>query len=374
MRVKVESFNVLHFLYPFLQSTILSSFPKTLTLAFFSSTASSKTLTLEKQEFPPKNATEIFRKSGCSDADITKLFLRLPYLLKSNLTTLQSKLCILQNLGFQGSDLIKIITRGPRILASRLSHGLDHRLEFLKTLFGSNQMLLKAIARNPSLLTYDIENRIKPCIALYQEIGINIKDLRSLIISHPRIVSHSFLNNEKLDYIHRIGLSIESKMYKYVVSLIAISRLETIREKVANFEKFGFSAEEVLGLFARSPYVLTLSVGKVQRNMTFVIGTMKLPTRIVLDNPFLVYFNLETVLKPRFLLAGKIQAMGLVPQIMGPSMFTAMRMNEPRFLRVFISSHKEDVAKELMDFYENAKEAKRLAQDSKSVVHKGFHF
>ncbi|KAJ8620352.1 hypothetical protein MRB53_028881 [Persea americana] len=120
----------------------------------------------------------------------------------------------------------------------------------------------------------------------------------------------------------------KSKMYKYVVSLIAISRLDTIRMKVANFDRFGFTVDEVMGLFGRTPHVLTLSVDKVQRNMTYIIGVMKLPASIVLDHPVLLYCNLETVLRPRFMLARKIQEMGLEPQMKGTSLISGMKMGE----------------------------------------------
>ncbi|KAK6228969.1 hypothetical protein SCA6_017920 [Theobroma cacao] len=117
-------------------------------------------------------------------------------------------------------------------------------------------------------------------------------------------------------------------MYKYVVALIGISRIETIQEKVTNLEKFGCSEDEVWSLLGRSPLILTLSVDKVQRNMTFVVGTMKLSPKVVLQYPFLLFCNLESVLKPRVLLAGKLKEMELHPQIKGAMMLRALRMKE----------------------------------------------
>ncbi|KAK1583158.1 hypothetical protein Q3G72_021404 [Acer saccharum] len=164
-------------------------------------------------------------------------------------------------------------------------------------------------------------------------------------------------------------------MYKYIVTLIAISRLETIQEKVANLEKFGISEDEVLALFGRSPLLLTLSVHKVQRNMTFVVATLKLPANIVLKYPFLLFNNLEAAMKPRLVLAGKIQDMGLSPEIKGrATILRALRMAEKRFLKAYVSCHPQDVADELMEVYRNAKCIKRLAEGSKKIVRKGFPF
>lgn len=317
---------------------------------------------------------DMFRRWGCNSTDISKIFHRRPSLHNADVNNLQSKLDTLSALGLTSSDLVKIINCRPRFLSCRINHCFEERLEFLIELFGSGNVLLKAITRNPSLLTYDFHKRIKPVVALYEELGVSRMDLIPLLMSRPTLIPRTSLTDEKMEFIHKSGVSNDSKMYKYVVSLIAISRIETIREKLLNFEKFGFTEDEVLGLFGRSPLVLTLSVDKVQRNMTFVLGTMKLQANVVLRYPFLLYFNLETVLKPRYLLAGKIQDMGLDPQIKGPAIFRALRMTEKRFLKAFVACHPKDVADELMEYYRNAKDVKRLAQASKKNLHKGFPF
>jgi len=224
------------------------------------------------------------------------------------------------------------------------------------TLFESREVLAKAIVRNPSLLTYDFHNKVKPVIALYEEMGVSGRDLIPMLLSRPTMIPRTSFDEEKMEYIRKTGISKGSKMYKYVVTLIGISRHETICRKVANLEKFGFSEEEIFSLFGRSPLMMTLSPS------------------VVLRYPFLLYSNLEAVMKPRVLLAGKIQDMGLNFQIKGPTMLRALRMTEKRFLKAFVELHPKDVADELMEFYRNAKGVKRLAEASKKSVTNGFPF
>ncbi|CAK7355429.1 unnamed protein product [Dovyalis caffra] len=322
----------------------------------------------------PANSVEVLRRYGCSDDDIEKMLLRRPALRNANLSQLQSKLSLLWELGITSNDLVKIINCRPRLLSVRINHFFDERLEYFMTLFGSRELLLKAIIRNPSLLTNDFHNRIKPVIALYEGMGIGREDLVPLLLSRPTLISRTSFNDEKMECIRKSGASKESNMFKHVVCIIGISRNETICEKAANIEKFGMSNEEVWLLIGRSPYLLTLSVDKVQRNMTFVVGTLKLPANVILEHPFLLYNNLEAVLKPRWLLAGKIEEMGLCPRIKGSLMLRALRMAEKRFLKAFVSCHPDDVAKELMEFYIKAKCVKRLAEGSKKEVFRGFPF
>ncbi|KAL0905863.1 hypothetical protein M5K25_024308 [Dendrobium thyrsiflorum] len=79
-------------------------------------------------------------------------------------------------------------------------------------------------------------------------------------------------------------------------------------------QRFGLSKDEVLSyLLARYPSVLTLSIDKVQRNMTYVLGIMKLPVWAVMEEPKLLSFNLDRCLKPQFLILRILQEVGLKP-------------------------------------------------------------
>ncbi|GAB4842661.1 hypothetical protein Ancab_012634 [Ancistrocladus abbreviatus] len=355
----------------YLPSTIVLS---TASLPLISSRTVSEELIKEVGEQAEAGVVRVLMKWGCSKSEITKIFSRQPALRKADSCNLESKLSLLSELGLNSSDLVKIIHCRPRFLSCRLNRYFDERLGYLESMFESREVLLKAIIRNPSLLTYDVHKIVKPVISLYEQMGISRKDLVPMLISRPTLIPRTKMNEEKLRYIQRTGVPKESKMYKYVVTIIGISRVETIREKVANLEKFGFSEDEVLGLIGRSPLLLTLSIDKIQRNMTFIMGTMQLPAKVVIDYPFLLYSSLEALLKPRLLLARKIEDMGLVPQIKGAMLLRALRMTEKRFLKVFVTCHPKDVMDELLGWYRNAKCVRRLAETSKKIQRKGFPF
>lgn len=321
-----------------------------------------------------RDSSAVLRQWGCSEADISKILQRIPSVRNMKLATLQSKLRVLGDFGVTSSDLVKIVTCRPRFLNSRIDRFLDERLQYLRDLFQSEEVLRKAIVRNPSLLIYDFHKQIKPVVSFYEQMGVGKHDLISMLISRPTLIPRSSLDDVKLDFIRRTGVEKGSKLYKYVVTIFAISRIETVLEKVANFEKFGFTEDEIFRLFGRSPLLLTLSIDKVQRNMTFVLGSMKLNASVVLQYPFLIFSNLEGVIKPRYLLGGKIDDMGLKPQIKGPLLLKTLRMTEKRFIKVFIDCHPKDVADELMAFYKTTKYIRRLAESSKKNARKGFPY
>ncbi|CAL0324393.1 unnamed protein product [Lupinus luteus] len=321
-----------------------------------------------------RDATEVLSKWGCNDDDLAKIYSRCPSLRNADAANVQSKLSLLSGLGIGATDLVKIINCRPRFFASRINSRFDERLAYLTSLFESKEVLHKAIVRNPSLLLCDNSYDIKATVLIYEVLGVKKSDLIQMLLLRPTLIARTSFDNEKLEFLGKTGLSRDSKMYKYVVTLIGISRVETIREKVENFERFGFSEDEIFDLFGRSPHVLTLSTNKVQRNMVFILGTLKFEAKIILKCPHLLYVNLDTVLKPRALLAMRIRDMGVEMKITESSILRSLRMTEERFLNLFVKCHLKEVADELMEFYRRTKEAKRLAQSSKKFIHKGFPF
>lgn len=369
---------MLRLLSTFSRRFLLSSTAKPSQL-FTSATCSTKCLA--QVEEAAKNTTaqstdavQVFREWGCNDEDLAKILKRNPCLRKSKAALLQSKLALLSRYGLKAPDLVRIINCRPRFLSSRVNRFFAERLSYLNSLFESQALLKRALVTNPSLLIYDFNKTIQPVLAQYEELGVNRDDFLFMICSRPTLISRTSFNEEKLEYIRKTGLTTDSKRYKYVVAIIGVSRLETIREKMAHFAKFGFSDEEIFQFIGRSPFVLTLSIEKVQRNMTFVLGTINLEAKIVLENPHLLFLNLDNKLKPRFFLMRKIGDMDSKLKCTQPSVISALRMKEKRFMKAFIECHSKEVANELLEFYMKAKEVKRLAESSRKHVCLGFPF
>jgi len=84
-----------------------------------------------------------------------------------------------------------------------------------------------------------------------------------MLILRLVIITRTSFDDEKMVYIIRTGVLKDAKLYKYVVTLIA-SRVEMIHAKVLNLKKFGLSDDDIVGLFGKSPNIMTLSTDKVQ--------------------------------------------------------------------------------------------------------------
>ncbi|GAA0140277.1 hypothetical protein LIER_01657 [Lithospermum erythrorhizon] len=184
----------------------------------------------------PKDSTDVLRKWGCSESDIFKIFSGRKSIEAMGVVKLQSKLNTLSDIGINPSELVKIINCRPHFLSNRIKC-LDERLEFFRELFGSREEILKAIVKNPSLLTYDLQGKMRPIVEMYERVGVSKMELSSMLVTRPTVIPRSTLDEKKMSLI-RTGVTQDCKMFKHVTVLFAISRSETIHKKIAYLEKF----------------------------------------------------------------------------------------------------------------------------------------
>jgi len=100
---------------------------------------------------------------------------------------------------------------------------------------------------------------------------------------------------------------------------------------------FGLHEDEIKELFRRYPYILNVSMDKVQKNMEFFMHTAGLPAKLVLTYPNLVsHFSLECTIKPRHKVWSAVSAMQ--PSKRPRSLIRALQLNERRFLEEYVYS------------------------------------
>ncbi|CAL9181089.1 unnamed protein product, partial [Musa hybrid cultivar] len=89
---------------------------------------------------------EFFKQSGWSDAQVMKLMQREPWLLRANLETiLKPRMRSLQDMGFSDTEIVQLVSSCPNMLILR---DIQPRINFWKSLLGSNERLIKASRRN----------------------------------------------------------------------------------------------------------------------------------------------------------------------------------------------------------------------------------
>ncbi|XP_057823383.2 transcription termination factor MTEF1, chloroplastic [Cryptomeria japonica] len=297
------------------------------------------------------NAEEVihsFKKYGFTEAQIADIVRRRPQLFGCADSALESKIKLLEDFGFVDQNLFRLLRINPSILTLRLENGLLPKMEFLKNTFQSQDVLVKALIKAPRLLSFSLEETLKPSLAFWEGWGFFGTGLLGFLRLYPAVLSRKSLTPAQMDLIHKIGTCKERKMFKYVVGLVATSAPKTLEAKIENLKLCGLSAEETWQLLGTVPLLLCYSKENVSEKMNFLVNDMKLPASYVVKHANLLRINLEKTTRPRCLVWQKIKSISDLDL----TLLTVLSMPEARFVSKIIEGHPE--SKTLRTIYENA--------------------
>ncbi|GLJ32359.1 hypothetical protein SUGI_0651200 [Cryptomeria japonica] len=138
--------------------------------------------TLDKVE----QLADMLNRHGCTEVQIANIIRIRPSLMKTSVERdLEPKIQLLKDLGVERENIPKIVTMSPNILASKLET-LRSNLEFLKTVFPTNDFLVRAIMRSPDVIVLSLQNKLKPSIAFWEGFGFHEIEFIKFLSSHAR--------------------------------------------------------------------------------------------------------------------------------------------------------------------------------------------
>ncbi|XP_057852666.2 uncharacterized protein LOC131062939 [Cryptomeria japonica] len=287
------------------------------------------------------------KKRGCTDVQIAKIMRNRPSIITVSEKKLEPKIRLLEDFGFEGQTLTKLLTSNPNILSLSLEKSLLPKMMFLKSIFGTEDALVKAMLRAPQLIGCNLEKVLKPSLAFWEGFGLSRVELSKFLRLAPSVLLRSSLTPAEAVLIDNIGLDKGSKMFKYVLIAVTVSRMETLEARIENLKFWGLSAEEIWRLFRVAPLVLNFSKETIGEKMNFVVNHLKEPANSVVKHPLLLQKSLERSVRPRFQVWQKIES----TTAPGLSIFKVLEMTEERFIKI-IEGHPDSEI--LWSIFENA--------------------
>ncbi|KAM0860193.1 hypothetical protein ACQ4PT_046706 [Festuca glaucescens] len=252
--------------------------------------------------------------------------------------TLAQRLAELRDLGLSPSQIARLVLvdparfRRPTIIA---------KLKYYAPLFGSFETLLLALKNNSYLLSSDLENVVKPNVALLRECGLDDCDIVKLCVPVPRLLT---TNPERVkamvERAKDVGVPRGSAMFRHVLLAVAFLSEEKIAAKVEFLRKtFKWSEAEVAIAVAKLPVVLRNSQDRLLRMSEFLMYEVGLEPEYIAHRPAMLTYSLEARLRPRYYVVKFLKDNGLLQR--NRSYYTAAQVSEKVFVEKFIHPYKK---------------------------------
>ncbi|CAL9772158.1 unnamed protein product [Musa acuminata subsp. burmannicoides] len=296
-----------------------------------------KCLTCHTKSSSSSLSIEYFKQNGWSDAQVMKLTQRAPKLLRAKVeTTLKPRMRSLQDMGFSVTEIVQLVSTCPAILFQNIQPNMN----FLRSLLGSNERLLKACRRNIFLLTSSLARRIEPNISLLRECGISDERIARMVVMMPGfVVRKNIFIKEVIEHVEELGVPRDCAMFPYaLLAVLNISRSKC-DATFATLKSFGWSQPDIIAILRKSPFVWKLSKKNISDKMTFLMKEAGCELQYIIRHPVLLSVSLEKTLRPRHEVINFLEQNNLLDK--GHSLVSVLLLTDGKFINKYLFPYKE---------------------------------
>ncbi|CAL9772070.1 unnamed protein product [Musa acuminata subsp. burmannicoides] len=287
----------------------------------------------EKELSSSSPSIEFFKQSGWSDPLVMKLLQREPRLLRANVETiLKPRMRSLQDMGFSDTEIVQLVSSCPCLLYLR---DIQPRIDFWRSLLGSNEMLIKACRRNMFLLASSLARKIEPNISLLRECGISEQHIAQMVVRLPSFLCHTEkCIKEAIKHVEELGVSRDCKKFpSALLTVVTLSR-SRLDATFATLISYGWSQPDCVAAFRKHPSIWSLSKKTLCDKMTFLMKEAGCELTYIICRPVLLTYSLEKRLRPRYEVMNFLDQNKLLDK--GHDLLSVILLSEEKFRNKFL--------------------------------------
>lgn len=212
-----------------------------------------------------KPVVDFFLALGITKPGIVKIFLKRPQIFGCSLEeNLKPTMVYLESIGVERRRWARILVQFPALLTYNKAK-LQEAVNFLHEVGLSTQDIGITIMRFPHVVSYSVEEKLRPTVAFLK--GIGVKDIRAFIKCSPQV----------------LGYSVEGNIKPTIRFLVDI----------------GYSEDEVITIVNRFPQVLSLAINENIRPKWEFFADTGWPKSYIVAFPQYFGYSLSKRIKPR---------------------------------------------------------------------------
>uniref|UniRef100_A0A0D9WNH7 Uncharacterized protein n=1 Tax=Leersia perrieri TaxID=77586 RepID=A0A0D9WNH7_9ORYZ len=244
-------------------------------------------------------------------------------------------LAFLSGLGLSRSDIAVAVVSDPRLLCAKVDKTLGANVADLSELGMSRSQM------NTRVLSYNIEQVIKPNLVVLQQCEITITNLPYYAFM-SRVIGRPTKHLEQAVVLaNKFELKQGTSMFSMAVVTFAIISQEKLAKTLQLLKKLGWSQDDLSLAVKYKPNILAMKEETLCRNMKFLTKDVGLEIPYIARRPALLFYSFECRLLPRHCLINVLKEHGLVKT--SYDYFRIAMISNDKFMDKFVHPYVESV-------------------------------
>ncbi|KAM7267822.1 hypothetical protein ACFE04_009988 [Oxalis oulophora] len=305
------------------------------------------------------------KSNGFEETHIAKLIKKHPKIITYGVeNNLKPKVDFFTQNGFKGTHLADLFVTNPTICYRSLSDEIKPSFDVLKELLGISSSsssedvyAMKAMKRWAWFIRGSVTDNLKSNVDFLIQEGVPARNVSKLAMYNPVSVMKrpdNFVRDVKA--VKELGINPKTLKFIHALRMMVQMTESTLSKKIQLFESLGWTVDETLSIFKRSPVCFCCSKEKIRNNMRFFTDTFKVDLEFIIANPVLLTYSMDRMSK-RFKILKVLESNELLKW--DNKLARAMTKTEDFFLKRYVDKYEKNVPG-LLKMYNGTLEAEKI--------------
>ncbi|XP_047978109.1 uncharacterized protein LOC125220038 [Salvia hispanica] len=292
-----------------------------------------------------------------SSSQLQRIVTIYPEILAARADAVRHKIKILRDFGFSAEEIAKIMSCSNAIQHSSAEKKIIPQLATLKGMLGSNDEVIGLVKRSVWYMTVDLEKIFLPNVDFLRSCGVTTEGIRVFLHNYPRcLLLKPDLMRKAVERATEMGVDQRSKTFVHAVRAIASRSKQSLELKMQGFRDMGVSESEILVMFRRAPTAFCISLDKMKEIKSLLLATGRYEMCDLISDPSTFMCSVEKRYKPRLQVLEMLESKGLIEK--WPALSSICRWTDKRFVEKFVRPYSDELG-EVCGAFKGSKKSKK---------------
>ncbi|KAL7599720.1 hypothetical protein Lser_V15G21662 [Lactuca serriola] len=243
----------------------------------------------------------------------------------------------LRGFRFTPATITKILEELPMIITMN-EENIWGKIEFLLGIGIHRSKIDTIIQTYPGILGFGVENKLKPLISEFTEMGFKPNDIREEITRNPKILQSEV--GELLKCLRMLNsLKCRVPIKEKIFSDGVFRASYKVKLRIDCLHKHGLIYKDAFSILWREPRVMLYELDEINKKIEFLINTMKFDVVCLVEVPEYLGVNFEKQIMPRYKVIEHLRLRGGIGDEVG--LRSLVKFSRLRFYNLYVKPYPE---------------------------------
>ncbi|XWS13221.1 hypothetical protein CRYUN_Cryun36dG0019000 [Craigia yunnanensis] len=244
---------------------------------------------------------------------------------------------VLKGLGFNGGVLTRVLERFPRIIMMK-ENEICEKIGFLEGIGISGYGIENVFYLFPEVLGFDVENRLKPLLEEFLELGFSENEVKKEIVREPRVFGMELGEMSRcLELLRTLKCRVPIK--DSIFSEGEFRAGLKVKLRVDCLCKHGLIRREAFKVLWKEPRLILYEIEEIEKKIEFLVNRMKYGIGCLVEVPEYLGVNFDKQIVPRYNVLEYLRSKGALGFEVG--LKSLIKPSRLRFYNLYVKPYPE---------------------------------